>query len=186
MAALKSGITYAVLGGVLGGFMVVFFICVAFLMSDKLYSAKELKNRYRIKILGTMPIRRKKPIGKIDAWLNRMEGRAVEGNADTGYGLITANIRNYAENMKTILVTGTADEAVLSEVTDRLAAGLAGIHVMAGGNMLQDAETLKKLPECDGVVLVEQCMDAKYSTVAMEIERVTDLQKSVIGCVVFE
>ena len=54
-----------------------------------------------------MPIRRKKPIGKIDAWLNRMEGRAVEGNADTGYGLITANIRNYAENMKTILVTGT-------------------------------------------------------------------------------
>lgn len=38
-------------------------------------------------------------------------------------------------------------------------------------------ETLKKLPECDGVVLVEQCMDAKYSTVAMEIERVTDLQK---------
>lgn len=106
MAALKSGIKYAVLGGVLGGFMVVFFICVAFLMSDKLYSAKELKNRYRIKILGTMPIRRKKPIGKIDAWLNRMEGRAVEGNADTGYGLITANIRNYAENMKTILVTG--------------------------------------------------------------------------------
>lgn len=100
--------------------MVVFFICVAFLMSDKLYSAKELKNRYRIKILGTMPIRRKKPMGKIDAWLNRMEGRAVEGNADTGYGLITANIRNYAENMKTILVTGTADEAVLAEVTDRL------------------------------------------------------------------
>ena len=36
------------------------------------------------------------------------------------------------------------------------------------------------------MVLVEQCMDAKYSTVAMEIERVTDLQKSVIGCVVFE
>ncbi|MFR3530176.1 MAG: hypothetical protein ACLTTZ_06635 [Lachnospiraceae bacterium] len=29
MAALKSGIKYAVLGGVLGGFMVVFFICVA-------------------------------------------------------------------------------------------------------------------------------------------------------------
>lgn len=67
-------------------------------------------------------------MGKIDAWLNRMEGRAVEGNADTGYGLITANIRNYAENMKTILVTGTADEAVLAEVTDRLAAGLAGIR----------------------------------------------------------
>ena len=34
--------------------------------------------------------------------------------------------------------------------------------------------------------LEEQSMEAKYSTDAMEIERVTELQKSVIGCVVFE
>lgn len=185
-AALKSGIKYAILGGVLGGFMVVFFVCVAFLMSDKVYSARELKNRYKIKILGTMPIKNRKVFGKIDAWLNRLEGRASSVDEEAEYALIAANIRNYAENMKSILVTGSVDAAVLQTVADKLSSDLDGVDMVVGGNMLQDVETIKKLPECDGVVLVEQCMSTKYSTVELEIERTTDLQKSVVGCVVFE
>lgn len=185
-AALKSGIKYAVLGGVLGGFMVVFFVCVAFLMSDKVYSVRELKNRYKLKILGTMPVKNRRVFGKIDAWLNRLEGRAGNVDEDAEYALIAANIRNYAESMKSILVTGSVDTAVLETVAGRLAADLAGVKVLVGGNMLQDVETIKKLPECDGVVLVEQCMNTKYSTVELEIERTTDLQKNVVGCVVFE
>lgn len=185
-AALKSGIKYAILGGVLGGFVVVFFVCVAFLLSDKVYSARELKNRYKIKILGTMPIKNRKVFGKIDAWLNRLEGRASSVDEEAEYALIAANIRNYAENMKSILVTGSVDAAVLQTVADKLSSDLDGVDMVVGGNMLQDVETIKKLPECDGVVLVEQCMSTKYSTVELEIERTTDLQKSVVGCVVFE
>lgn len=185
-AALKSGIKYAILGGVLGGFVVVFFVCVAFLLSDKVYSARELKNRYKIKILGTMPIKNRKVFGKIDAWLNRLEGRANSVDEEAEYALIAANIRNYAENMKSILVTGSVDAAVLQTVADKLSSDLDGVDMVVGGNMLQDVETIKKLPECDGVVLVEQCMSTKYSTVELEIERTTDLQKSVVGCVVFE
>jgi len=52
--------------------------------------------------------------------------------------------------------------------------------------MLEDAETVKKLPECDGVVFVEQCGRSKYSALELEIERVKDLGKSVVGCVVLE
>ena len=52
--------------------------------------------------------------------------------------------------------------------------------------MLQEVETLKKLPECDYVVLVEKCLDSKYSIVEQEIEKATDLQKNIVGCVVFE
>ena len=186
MAALKSGIKYAVLGGVLGGFVVVFCVCVAFLMSDKLYSARELKNRYRVKILGTLPIANKKFLGGVDAWLNRLEGRAGGVNEDTEYALIAANIRNYAENMKSLLVTGSADPEMIMHVAEKLTAELSGIHVTAGGNMLQDVETLKKLPKCDCVVLVEKCLESKYSTVELEIEKATDLQKNIVGCVVFE
>ena len=52
--------------------------------------------------------------------------------------------------------------------------------------MLEDAETVKKLPECDGVVFVEQCGMSKYSALELEIERVKDLGKSVVGGVVLE
>lgn len=185
-AAVKSGVKYAILGGVLGGFMVVFFVCVVFLMSDKVYSAGELKNRYRVKILGRLPIQNKKAFNKIDAWLNRLEGRASGVSEDVEYALIAANIRNYTENTKSLLVTGSADMKTLQHVADKLSAELSGMQVKAGGNMLQNVETLKMLPECDGVVLVEQCMTAKYSTVEQEIEKTTDLQKNIVGCVVFE
>ena len=49
---LKSAVKYAVLGGVLGAFIAVFFLCVAFLMSDKLVNEKALKRRYGIMVLG--------------------------------------------------------------------------------------------------------------------------------------
>lgn len=72
--ALKSAVKYGVLGGVLGGFVVVFFICVWFLMSDKLYSPKELRSRFQVKVLGSLPMAGKPRQNFIDAWLNRLEG----------------------------------------------------------------------------------------------------------------
>lgn len=65
-AALKSAIKYGILGGILGGFLIVFGICVAFVMSDKLYSAKELRSRYKVKVLGRLSKGGKKA-GAIDA-----------------------------------------------------------------------------------------------------------------------
>ena len=75
---------------------------------------------------------------------------------------------------------------MIMHVAEKLTAELSGINVTAGGNMLQNVETLKKLPECDCVVLVEKCLESKYSTVELEIEKATDLQKNIVGCVVFE
>lgn len=186
MAALKSGIKYAVVGGVLGAFLIIFFECVAFLMSDKLYSAKELRYRYKVKILGKLSSKSNKKIGKIDAWINRMEGRAYNVSEEKECSLIVANIRNYAEDIKTLLVTGSANAELVERVQHELVGQLPEMKVFMGGNMLKDAETLKKLPECDGVVLVEQYMVSKYSSVEVELERVADLQKKVVGCVVFE
>ena len=184
-AALKSAIKYGILGGILGGFLIVFGICVAFVMSDKLYSAKELRSRYKVKVLGRLSKGGKKA-GAIDAWLNRLEGRACNVNAETEYGLIAANIRNYADGMKTILVTGDVDSEILRGAAEALEKELSGIRVISGNCMLEDAETVKKLPECDGVVFVEQCGMSKYSALELEIERVKDLGKSVVGCVVLE
>ncbi len=185
MTAVKNGIKYAVLGCVLGAFLVVFVVCVIFLMSDKLYSAKELKNRYRVKILGKLPASAKK-LSAVDARLRKLEGRA--GNTDTSaeYGLIAANISNYAGDVKSLMVLGTADPKLLSQVVSGLESRLAGVKVMAGGNVLRDEQSLRQLPECDGVVLVEQCGSSAYSDVALEIEKAKDLQKNVVGCVVFE
>lgn len=185
-AALKSGVKYAVLGGVLGAFMVVFFVCVFFLMSDKLYSPKDLKNRYRLKVLGTLPIIGKKAPNPIDAWLARLEGRVDPKAAETEYGLIAANIKNYAADLHNILVVGTASDDAIATVTEKLGDLLSGQTLVRGGNMLLETEALGKLAECDGLVLVEQCGLSTNTGVSSEIEKAVDLQKMIVGCVVFE
>ena len=174
-AVLKGGIKYALIGGVLGAFIVIFFVCVIFVMSDKLYSAKELKYRFRVKILGTLPVTGSKKTGKIDAWLESHE-----------YSLIAANICNYMEEAKSLLVVGSAKEENISRVASELTDRLSDMKVVFGGNLLNDEEGLKKLPECDGIVLVERCGESLYSAIELEIEKAHDLQKKVVGCVVFE
>ena len=83
-------------------------------------------------------------------------------------------------------MVGSADKALIDQITEKLNNKLEDVEVTSGGNLLLNAESLKKLPECDAVVLVEQCGVSKYSSVELEIEKIQDLDKKVIGCVVFE
>ena len=186
VSALKSGIKYGVLGGVLGAFMVVFFVCVFFLMSDKLYSAKDLRSRYRLKVLGTLPVIGRKKANPIDAWLRRLEGRVDPKTADTEYSLIAANVKNYADRIRSLLIVGTAADEAISAVAEKLGALIPELQIVRGGNMLQETEALAKLAASEGVILVEQCGRSTNSGVAAELEKTTDLQKPIVGCVVFE
>lgn len=181
---IKDAIKYAVIGGVLGAFMVIFFICISFIMSDKVYSAKELKFRFKVKVLGRLPLNNN--MGKIDRWLNQLEGRAGGTDKEHEYSLICANIHNYAENVQSLMVAGCAGEELLEQVTSELKDRLSDMKVVSGGNLLRNAEGLQILPECDGIILVEQCGESLYGDVELEIEKACDLQKSVVGCIVFE
>ena len=51
------------MGCVLGAFAVAFVVCVIFVLSDKVYSAKELKNRFRLKVMGTLHLAETKKAG---------------------------------------------------------------------------------------------------------------------------
>lgn len=182
MVAVKSAIKYSVLGAVLGAFMIIFIVCVFFVMSDKLYSSKELRNRFRVKVLGELS--QGKKAGKIDALIDRLEGKAASNTADVEYEVIAANIKNYTDGIKTLLVSGTAAPDFIVQVVKQLAGHLPGMQIVAGGNILQDAETIRKLSQCDGVVLVEQCGLSTYQAIGWELEKICDLKKEIIGTII--
>lgn len=184
-ATIKSGIKYGILGGVLGGFMIVFFVCVVFVMSDKVYSSKELRRRSNVKVLGVFPVSGKKA-GAVDRLLNRLEGKVFAVTEEDEAALIAANISNYAGEIKKILVTGTIAEDMVTHAARLLSDRLSGIEIVSGQNMLKNVETIKMLPSCGGVVLVEQAGLTTYSMMGQEMEKVVDLQKEIIGCIVFE
>ena len=184
-AVVKTGVKYAILGGVLGVFAVAFCISAAFVMSDKVYAAKDIRKRYGLDLLGTVAASDKK-LGALDAWLARLEGRRVDGDTAKNGALLAANVKNYAGEHKKLLITGLVSEERLKDMVKVLQKQLEGYELTAGANMLEDAETLRKLPECEGVVLVEQTGVSSYADMTQEIEKIRSMGKVIVGCVVVE
>lgn len=183
VVVLKKGIKYGVFGGVLGGFLSVFFICVGFLLSDKVYSARDLRGRFGIKVLGELPNSKSKYSICIDRWLMRMEGRRVNLNTEKEYALIAANIQNLAFPVQSIILTGNAAERYSKSVRDNLASYLTDTEIIAGANVLEDVETLKELSQCDAVILLEETQFSTFNMIEDELSAINDLNKKVIGVI---
>ena len=176
---------YVVLGGAVGVFLMAFAYCVVYLMSDKIHSEKDLKSRFGIKILGVMP---GSGVGKhtffIDQWLYRLEGRNCSGQMEPAYDLAAANLKNYAGEAKNLLLTGTVGEEQMKELAQSLSRRLPGFVLTVGKNMAEDVDTRKKLPDCDGVILVEKAEASRAGAVQQEIEMIGNVGKEIVGAVV--
>lgn len=185
-AAIKSGIKYAVLGGVLGAFITIFCICVAFLMTNKVISAKDLKQRYGVKILAVFPGPEKKRLfSSIDRWLEKLEGKRDHLTEEARYELMAANLKNYAGEAKNILVVGTVSTEILKNVVDKLGKLCSEMTLTIGNNLNENAETVSKLPDCEAVILVEQSGVSRLGEIEKEIEAVRNVKKEIAGVVVF-
>ena len=176
---------YVVLGGAVGVFLMAFAYCVVYLMSDKIHSEKDLKSRFGIKILGVMP---GSGVGEhtffIDQWLYRLEGRNCSGQMEPAYDLAAANLKNYAGEAKNLLLTGTVGEEQMKELAQSLSRRLPGFVLTVGKNMAEDVDTRKKLPDCDGVILVEKAEASRAGAVQQEIEMIGNVGKEIVGAVV--
>lgn len=184
--AVKSGIKYAVLGGILGAFMAVFFICVAFLMSDKLNNEKELRRRYNLMVLGVFGAKKRKQIFScIDHFLDRLEGVQTEKMSDdTMRSVVAANVMNYVGEAKKILLVTSSDSMVLDSVSNQISPVLPDLSLMVGGNLDWEAEAIKKAADCDAVILVEKRGTSTFSGIERELGMVKSLDKKVLGCII--
>lgn len=184
--AIKSGIKYAVLGGVLGAFMTIFCICVAFLMSGKVASAKDMKQRFGMKVLASFPREEKKrAFSGIDRWLDKLEGKKDNLAEETRYELAAANLRNYSGSAKKLMIVGTVSNEVLDTVAGKLKNLCSEKNFLIGANLNENAETVRNLPECDAVILVEQSGVSRYSEIEKEIEAVYNVKKEIVGVIIF-
>ena len=187
-SVLKSAVKYAVLGGVLGAFIAVFFLCVAFLMSDKLVNEKELKRRYGIMVLGVFRRNdKKRAFGFVDKWLDKMEGVSGREMEDSRtFEVVAANALNYMEQDRAadVILVGTVETEKLEQVRAGLASMLGAAALSVGGNLGKDASAIKKAAACDAVILVEQRGGSLFGGIEQELDLVRSLGKKVIGCIV--
>ena len=184
----SSLVKFAVIGLVLGVILVAGAAVVKFLTSGLVYSAKDLKSTCNLPILGTLAGAAARKAVKLDAKLNKLEGRPDGSRDDETVRLIAATIASRAPKADRILVTGDLPAEQLSALTTQLQAAdtLRSRKLTCAESVLVSSTAVLEVNAADAVVLVADCSCSRYSSVNDQKEQIARLGKTVLGCVVYE
>ncbi len=176
-AFINSFVKFGLIGLVAGVILVCFYYFIAFLLKDSVYSADELKDKTDIRVLGN--IASDKKYGKYISWINKVEKRVTS----TDYNLIATSIEIFS-NSSNVLITGDAANKELIE--SNLKNLIKDKTLIFAGSLDKDINALKALDKCDNVVLLAKCNETNYKSINDYKERLLDLNKNIVGCVVEE
>ena len=166
----------AFIGAFIGAAIVVCFTCIRHLLTDKVYSARTLKNRTGIKVLGCIPFPGKR--SKIDTLLRKFENRACHPEQAA---VAAAAVIHHCRDAKHLLIIGNYDSAILAVFQDAFAQ--TGISVTDGKHILYSVVGTTALAECDAVLLLETCNQSLCADISKAVETIADHDKRLLGCV---
>lgn len=183
-----SVVKLVVLGFLLGGVLACGVGTLQFLMQGKVYSGKELNQTTGLPLLGTLASERTKKAGKLDAALNKMEGRPDGSGDEEMIRLMAVTVRSRAPEADSILVTGDLPAEQLNALAAALqnTDALRAQTVKAAESILQNAATVPQVTNADAIVLAADCTCSRYADVKDQTERIRRLGKNILGCIVFE
>ena len=183
-----SLVKFAAIGFVLGVILVAGAAVVKFLTAGLVYSAKDLKSTCNLPVLGTLAGAAARKAVKLDAKLNKLEGRPDGSRDDETVRLIAATIASRAPKADRILVTGDLPAEQLSALTAQLQAAdtLRSRKLTCAESVLVSSTAVLEVNAADAVVLVADCSCSRYSSVNDQKEQIARLGKTVLGCVVYE
>lgn len=188
ISLIKGSIKMGIIGAVLGVLLVGGYVAVLYAVGNRLYSARELEQRYGINITGVVTQGIKKNLNGLDWWIRNCEERPAQiGIEDaSAYQMTAAYVCNEIRKNAKILVVGQAMEECISKVSEMLGNELSEYTFINGGSLLNNSKGLTECVSCDAVVLVEQEKTTRYSDVKKEMEIINRYNKKVVGCIVVE
>lgn len=166
------------------GFLGVFFVlCVyyalAFIFSDKVYSANEFKDKTKIKVLGNLTF--DKINSKYIGWINKLEKRPTSND----YDLIVSNIKAYGDTKK-VLLSGDLEDSIKQDIATNLKKLLNNVEIISCGSLLTDSNAVNKLDNVDSVILLAKCNKSSYKTIKEEKDKLNDLKVTNVYAIVVE
>ena len=182
---LKTGIKFGVIGAFAGVFLVAFFWAMLYVLSGKLRTEDEMKSAYGIPVLGVFSEQPKTgAFSGIDRLLQKLGGKLHSLSDEVVLSRAAVTLHNLYSDGGKLLVTGSIAKEQLQSVASGLEAQLSGVELICGENIAQSLQTLKLVPECDGVLLVEQRGVSSCSTIEQEKELAESLGKKIVGCII--
>lgn len=194
---VKGSIKMLILGFIIGAVLAAVFIAFQYIMSDKLQDAKELKNRFGLRVIAQIPkVHKKRVWVGFDRLFARMGGLAMKESDAAGLAMVAAkSVQAELEALRTekeaadlsgkvnLVCTGT----VSKEEIESLLSGMKwekGYSVEQIPNILRDPAAVPAAMAADYVVLVEKQEESTYTQIERELEELAAWKKKVLGVIV--
>lgn len=172
--SIGSIIKYAVIGSLLGGFIVFGIVFLQCILYKKLRSAKELSERYKLNVFGSLYVLPKsEKHNKIDKVIDKLSGYSYTIDEKMQYMIISSAIQVMSsEKDEEIILTGTVDKEMIYNICDKLSEFLPKekYKLSAVINPVYDPESLLKIKQ-HTVILLE----AKDISDKREIDKLSGL-----------
>lgn len=175
----KAFVKYGVVGFVGVFFVLCVYYALAFIFSDKVYSAYEFKDKTKINVLGNLTYDTKN--SKYISWINKLEKRPTSNN----YELLASNIKAYGNTNK-VLISGDLEDDVKEDIVSNLKKLLKGVEIVSCGSLLTDSSAVNELDNVDSVVLLAKCNESSYKTIKEEKNKLNDLKVTNVYAIVVE
>lgn len=187
-SAAKSSIKMAIIGAFIGLLIACMIICVQTTLGNRIASADDLARRQGIRILGALPANPAKlaSMKKPDCFFRRKVGLSVSTNEAGIYAAATSYLASAYPEAGTVLVAGNAEESYIQAACEAMQTALPEVKFLKGSNLASDAETIRRIGQCDLVVLVEHTGVSTYGDVSQETETVKRLKGTVAGVLMIE
>lgn len=182
MTVIKSGIKYAILGGVVGVCMAAVLAVLGDAMSDKLRCERQLTLMTKLRCLGNVAV--DKPVRGLKKCADTLQGVQEPLPEEKSLPLICANIQENEGSYHKVLLTGSLDETALSTMAEKLQAICENrIQFIWGEDVNVDSDTVYMLSEADACVLVERKNTSNLSVIVREVDRLQKSGKEILGFV---
>lgn len=175
----KSFIKFGTIGFVGIFFVMCVYYALAFIFSDKVYSANEFKDKAKIKVVGNLTF--DKINSKYINWINKLEKRPVSND----YDLLVSNINAYGKTSK-ILLSGNLEDGIKEDIVSNLKKLLKDVEIVSCGSLLTDYNAVNNLDNVDSVILLAKCNNSSYKTIKEEKDKLNDLKVTNVYAIVVE
>lgn len=182
---LRTAVKFAAIGLVGGVFAVAFILCLIYLFSGKLLDAGALNDMYGLRLLTVIPT--KKARKGIDGLIDKLNGHIFK-TKEEAYDVIYGRMSNLAGELKgkTVLVTGTAEESHVQELTEYLQRKDGSVKYIISANPVKNLDALPVFRQADEILLVEQAGKSRLEEIRQELYFIDDVKKRPLGVAVVE
>lgn len=177
-----------IVGVIFGVFIACMFVAINYILSGKLRTAVDMEKMYGLRNLGIIYDKRKK--NYIDELVKLIFEGKKSLEPEKQIEIICAEIRISAQKkgLQNLYITGSSvgeeTEKIYAEVCKNLEKVFEKVEY--GMSILANPDSMQKMAEADGVILIEKIDSSIYNDMKKEIEITIASQTPIVGSVVIE